>query len=167
MIILLAALLGFFGFPFGQQIPAFARDVLYVTGQTDTAVATRTSAMYMMQGIGALAAAFFLATFSGIKRRGLLMTIGQFAFIFALIGLSQVNNVPPALFLMLVLGWGMVTQLNLMNVLIQVNGPQRASRAGVQFLFMGAAGRGTLWQLVHRLDGAAAGGFRPQRWFAA
>ncbi len=123
LIILLAALLGFFGFPFGQQIPAFARDVLYVTGQTDTAVATRTSAMYMMQGIEALAAAIFLATFSGIKRRGLLMTIGQFAFIFALIGLSQVNNVPPALFLMLVLGWGMVTQLNLMNVLIQVMVP--------------------------------------------
>ena len=123
LIILLAALLGFFGFPFGQQIPAFAKDVLYVTGQSDTAVAARTSAMYMMQGIGALIAAFFLATFSGIKRRGLLMTIGQFAFIMALIGLSQVSQVPPALILMLVLGWGMVTQLNLMNVLIQVNVP--------------------------------------------
>jgi MFS family permease len=123
VIILLAALLGFFGFPFGQQIPAFARDALYVTGQTDTAVAARTSAMYMMQGIGALAAALFLATFSGIRRRGLLLIIGQFAFILALIGLSLVNKVPPALILMMVLGWGMVTQLNQMNVLIQLNVP--------------------------------------------
>jgi len=121
LIILLAAILGFFGFPFGQQIPALARDVLYVTGQTDTMVATRTSAMYMMQGVGALIAAFFLASYSGLKRRGLLMTIGQFAFILALIGLSQVSKVPPALILMLVLGWGMVTQLNLMNVLIQLS----------------------------------------------
>jgi MFS family permease len=123
VIILLAAILGFFGFPFGQQIPALARDVLYVTGQTDTSVAARTSAMYMMQGIGALIAAIFLASYSGFKRRGLLLTIGQFAFILALIGVSLVTKVPPALFLMLVLGWGMVTQLNLMNVLIQVNVP--------------------------------------------
>jgi MFS family permease len=123
LIILLAAILGFFGFPFGQQIPALARDVLYVTGQTDTTVAARTSAMYMMQGIGALIASIFLASYSGLKRRGLLLTIGQFAFILALIGISLVSKVPPALFLMLVLGWGMVTQLNLMNVLIQVNVP--------------------------------------------
>jgi MFS family permease len=123
LIILLAALLGFFGFPFGQQIPALARDVLVVSGQTESAVAARTSALYAMQGIGALISALFLATFSGIKRKGFLMTIGQFAFILALIGLSFVNKLLPALVLMLILGWGTVTQLNLMNTLIQVNVP--------------------------------------------
>jgi MFS family permease len=123
LIILLAAFLGFFGFPFGQQIPALAHDVIVVAGQTESAIAARTSALYVMQGIGALIAAFFLATFSGLRRKGFLMTIGQFAFILALIGISLVTKLPPALILMLILGWGMVTQLNLMNTLIQLNVP--------------------------------------------
>jgi len=123
LIILLAALLGFFGFPFGQQIPALARSVLVVTGQTETDIAARTSALYMMQGIGALIAAVYLATYSRIRRKGLLMTFGQFAFVLSLIGLSRVTQVPPALILMLILGWGMVTQLNLMNTLIQLDVP--------------------------------------------
>jgi MFS family permease len=123
LIILLAALLGFFGFPFGQQIPALAHDLVSSPGQSDVQVAAATSAMYAMQGVGALIAALFLASFSNIRRKGFLMTIGQFVFIIALIGLSQVTQLPPALVLMLILGWGMVTQLNMMNVLIQLQVP--------------------------------------------
>jgi MFS family permease len=125
LIILFAALIGFFGFPFGQQIPALARDVLSTTDTTEAAVAAKTSLLYTMQGVGALIAAFYLATYSGIKRKGRLMAIGQFTFIFSLTVISFVHNLAPALVLMLLLGWGMVTQLNIMNMLIQMNVPDQ------------------------------------------
>jgi predicted MFS family arabinose efflux permease len=123
MIIVLAALLGFFGFPFGQQIPALARDVLKTVADTEANVASRTSLLYAFQGVGALIGAFSLASFHGLKRKGLVMVIGQFTFIAALISISFIRSTPLALAFILILGWGMVTQLNLMNTLIQINVP--------------------------------------------
>ncbi len=122
-LILMASVIGFFGFPFAQQIPAIARDVLTQAGDTDAAVAARNSALYTFQGIGALIAALFLASFSGFKRKGLLLTLGQFGFILALIAISFVRSLSLALPIILVLGWGTVTQLATMNTLIQLEVP--------------------------------------------
>ena len=61
-IILMSALVGFFGIPLIQQIPALARDVLKTVADTEAIVAARTSTLYAAQGAGALVAAFMPPT---------------------------------------------------------------------------------------------------------
>ena len=120
LLIIMAAVPGFFGFPAIQQVPVFARDIFHQPGDTDAIVAARNSAMVTAQGIGALVAAVILATFSSMKRKGALMTIGQFAFGGALVALSFSRTLPAALPLMTLIGWGSVTQLAMTNTLVQL-----------------------------------------------
>jgi MFS family permease len=122
-IILLAVLVGFFGFPFAQQIPALARDVLAAAGDTETLVKARTSSLYLAQGVGALAAALFISTFSNFRRKGLLLTTGQFVFAIALCIISFVRSLAFTLPLIAILGWALVSQLSMMNTLIQLEVP--------------------------------------------
>lgn len=122
-IIIMMAVVGFFGFPLLQQIPALAKDVLAQAGDTQQIVAARNSALYTAQGIGALAAAFSIAFFTSYKKKGLWLTIGQSAFVLALIALSFMRTAAPACILLTLIGWGTVTQLAIMNVLIQVQVP--------------------------------------------
>jgi len=124
-IIVLAMLIGFFGFPFGQQIPAIARDVLAGLADSEELVKARTSGLYLAQGVGALAAALIIASFSHLRRKGLLMAIGGFTFAVCLTLVSLARNIPLALVLVGVLGWAMVSQLMMMNTLIQVDVPDR------------------------------------------
>ena len=123
LMIVMAATIGFFGFPFTQQIPALARDVLAVTGEAASSVAARNSALYAAQGVGALIAAVYLALHSNARRMGRLLLAGQLAYVFALILISAVSTLPPALILIAFLGWGTVTQLATMNTLIQLEVP--------------------------------------------
>lgn len=123
VVILMAALIGFFGFPFIQQIPAIARDVLHHITDTETIIKTRTSTIYIAQGIGALIASIYISLFSGLKRKGQLLAIGQVIFATSLILIAITKSIPLNLILMIVLGWAMVTQLTLMNTLIQINIP--------------------------------------------
>lgn len=122
-IILLATLIGFFGFPFSQQLPAIARDVLARIGDTEIIVKARNSALYLAMGVGALVAALFISSFSYLKRKGLLMTIGQFVFAIILILVSFTRSLPITLILIAVLGWAMISQLSIMNILIQLEVP--------------------------------------------
>jgi len=122
-IIIMMAVVGFFGFPLLQQIPAVAKDVLAQIGDTEQIVAARNSALYTFQGIGALIAAFSVAFFTSFKKKGLWVTFGQYAFVLALIVLSFVKASIPAYILLALIGWGTVTQLALMNVLIQMQVP--------------------------------------------
>ena len=123
LIILLAGWMGFFGFPFGQQIPAVARDVLHRAVDTEAAVQTRTSILYLAQGVGALISALFISAYSHFQRKGLLLTIGGFVFSAALITFSFTRNTSLILFLVGVLGMAMVTQMMMMNTLIQLDVP--------------------------------------------
>ena len=123
IIVGMAAVFGFFGFTPIQQLPVFARDVLHAIGDTDVAVAARNSALATAQGVGALVAAFTLLAFGNIKRKGLLLTIGSFVFSFALIGLAWSRSLFSALPMMMIIGWGSVTTLALMNTLIQLTVP--------------------------------------------
>jgi hypothetical protein len=122
-IILMSALVGFFGFPLIQQIPALARDVLRTATDTETIVAARTSSLYAAQGAGALIAALLAAYRSSSRNKGLMVTLGQIAFIFPLIALGYVVSLNISLTLLVLMGWGTVTQLVSMNTLIQVNVP--------------------------------------------
>jgi len=121
-VILMAALVGFFGVPLTQQIPAVARDVLKSALDTETAIATRTSNLYAAQGVGALTAAFLAAYLASANRQNMLM-LGQASFVFPIIALGFVRDVNAALFLLALVGWGTVTQLVTMNTLIQVEVP--------------------------------------------
>jgi predicted MFS family arabinose efflux permease len=61
--------------------------------------------------------------FSSLKRKGFFLAIGQVIFASSLILISITKSIPTNLVLMIVLGWAMVTQLTLMNTLIQINIP--------------------------------------------
>jgi len=123
LVILMAALIGFFGFPFSQQIPALGRDVLHQIIDTETIIKTRTSSLYIAQGIGALIAAVYISLFSGLRRKGLLLAVGQLVFALALIFIALTRSLEIVLVLIIFLGWAMVTQLALMNTIIQINIP--------------------------------------------
>jgi MFS family permease len=122
-IILMSALIGFFGFPMLQQIPALARDVLKATGDTESVVAGRTSNLYAAQGVGALTAALMAAYLSPSRNKGILVMFGQIAFIIPLIALGYTTSLGISLFLLMVIGWGTVTQLVSINTLIQIKVP--------------------------------------------
>lgn len=122
-VILMSALIGFFGFPLLQQIPALARDVLKSTGDTEAVVAVRTGNLYAAQGAGALTAALMAAYLSSSRSKGVLVTLGQIAFILPLIALGYTTSLGISIFLLVIIGWGTVTQLVTINMLIQVNVP--------------------------------------------
>jgi MFS family permease len=122
-IIIMSALVGFFGFPLVQQVPALARDVLARPFDTEALVATRTSNLYAAQGAGALIAALLAAYMSSSQNKGQMVLLGQIAFILPLIALGVVSDLSTSLVLLLLIGWGTVTQLVSMNTLIQVSVP--------------------------------------------
>ncbi len=122
MIILMATVFGFVGFPLLQQIPVIARDVLQQVGDTQASSAARNSALYTAQGIGALVAALSLASFNP-RHKGWLMTAGQIVFVAGLLIIAFTHQVPLALILFVLIGWGSVTTLATMNTLIQLQVP--------------------------------------------
>jgi MFS family permease len=121
-VILMATLIGFFGIPLIQQIPAVARDVLKTALDTETMVATRTSHLYAAQGVGALTAALLAAYLSSVDKHKMLL-LGQAAFVFPIIALGFVRDSTIAYMLLTLVGWGTVTQLVMMNTMIQMEVP--------------------------------------------
>jgi MFS family permease len=122
-IILMSALVGFFGFPLVQQIPALARDVLRTASDSEVIVAARTSQLYTAQGAGALVAALLAAYMNSSRNKGRMVALGQIAFIIPLIALGYVTSLNISLVLLALMGWGTVIQLVSMNTLIQTNVP--------------------------------------------
>lgn len=122
-VIVMSTLLGMLGIPLLQQIPAIARDVLRTAQDTEAIIATRTSQVYAMQGVGALVAAFLAAYFNRNRHKGRMLLIGQVVFTITMIGMSFTSNLPVALVLIAIIGYGSVTQLVTMNTLIQMNVP--------------------------------------------
>ena len=120
--ILMSALLGFFGVPLLQQIPALARDVLSTSLDTELMIAARTSNLYTAQGFGAVIAAFLVAYLSYADKNKMLLW-GQIAFIFPVIALGMITDLNLALVLLAFIGWGTVTQLVTMNTMIQMQVP--------------------------------------------
>jgi predicted MFS family arabinose efflux permease len=122
-IILMTASIGFFGFPLLQQIPALARDVLKTAQDTEAIVAERTGHLLAAQGVGALAAAMLATYFHTARKKGRMVLFGQIAFIFPLLVLGFTPSLGISLFLLVFIGWGTVTQLVTMNMLIQLQVP--------------------------------------------
>ena len=122
MIVLMAGITGLIGLPFLQQVPAVAKDLLAQVGDTDAVLAARYSLLYAFQGIGALAASFMIASHNW-RRKGQVLLIGQVAFMLGLLAIGLVHDANAAFLLIGVIGWGSVSQLAMMNILIQTNVP--------------------------------------------
>lgn len=120
--ILMSSLLGFFGVPLLQQIPAVARDILQAVTDTEAIIAARTSSLYTAQGVGAVTAAFMMTYFSSADKNKTLLW-GQILFIIPVILLGMTTNTMLALILLVFIGWGTVTQLISMNTTIQIRVP--------------------------------------------
>ncbi len=147
LLILLVTVMAFFGFPYSQQFPVFARDVLREVGDTAASVATRNSLLVTAQGIGAFIAAISLAIFSNIKRKGFFLSIGQVIFASGLLALSFIHHIGGAIPIMILIGWGTVTQLALTNTLIQLAVPNELRGRVISTYFwaqQGAAPFGSL-----------------------
>jgi len=122
-LIVTAALIGLLAFPILQQLPSFAKDVLHQAEDTKADVDARASALYTAQGAGALVAASYLAVNSNVRRKGRLLILGQYAYMLGMIALSFSKTLPLTVLIVLVMNWGAVAQLQMMNVLIQVEVP--------------------------------------------
>ena len=85
-------------------------------------VATRTSNLYAAQGVGALIAAFLAASWTSSDKHKMLL-LGQISFIFPIILLGLATKINMALLLLAFIGWGTVTQLVMMNTLVQTEVP--------------------------------------------
>lgn len=120
--VLMSTLLGFFGIPLLQQIPALARDVYKTVIDTEVLIAARTSSLYTAQGAGAVIAAFMMAYLSSTSKHKMLLW-GQISFIFPVIILGMATNTYVALVLLAFIGWGTVAQLISMNITIQMHVP--------------------------------------------
>lgn len=105
-----------------QRFPALARDARGTATDSEAMVATRTHSLYTAQGAGALSAAFLAAYASTLDKNKMLL-LRQVVFILPLIGLRFRPNVQAAVSLLVLIGWGMVTQLVMMNTLIQIRVP--------------------------------------------
>jgi MFS family permease len=137
--ILMSALLGFFGIPILQQTPALARDILATAFDTEAIIATRTSNLYLAQGIGSVIAAFMMAYLSSANKKYILLW-GQILFIFPVIFLGFTTNLNIVFILLALIGWGTVTQLITMNTIIQVRVPNELRGRVFSIYFWGLQG---------------------------
>lgn len=137
--ILMSALLGFFGIPLIQQIPAVARDILQPLLTTETLIATRTSNLYTAQGAGAVIAAFMMAYFGSANKDKTLLW-GQALFIIPVILLGMTVNTTLAFILLAFIGWGTVVQLISMNTMIQIRVPNELRGRVFSVYFWGLQG---------------------------
>jgi predicted MFS family arabinose efflux permease len=67
--------------------------------------------------------AAFLAAYLSSADKNKMLIFGQAAFVLPIIALGFVRNMPLALLLLILVGWGTVTQLVTMNTIIQVDVP--------------------------------------------
>ena len=121
-VILMAGLVGFFGIPLVQQLPALARDVLKTAVDTEAIIAARTSNLYAAQGVGAVIAALIVAYFNSSNKRRMLLA-GQIIFIIPIIALGFARHMNLAVILLAFIGLGTVIQLVTMNTMIQIEVP--------------------------------------------
>jgi len=123
LLIIIAAVLGVFGFPIIQQLPVISKDLLGQVGDTKAIVDMRNSFLYTAQGAGALIAAFAIAMNNNERRRGLRLLLGEAAFLLGMILIPLSRSLWIAIAVIALMGWGSVTQLATMNTLLQTRVP--------------------------------------------
>jgi MFS family permease len=123
LLIIIAAMLGIFGFPVVQQLPVISKDLLGQIGDTKSVVDMRNSFLYTAQGAGALIAAFSIAMNNNERQRGLRLLLGEAAFILGMMLIPLSRSLWIAIGIIAFMSWGSVTQLATMNTLLQTQVP--------------------------------------------
>ncbi len=112
VILLTLALIGLMGMPYSVLMPAFAKDILH--GNSNTFGFLMGSA-----GLGALCGAVYLASRKTVVGLGKMIPIAAVIFGAGLIGLCFCRNVPFAMGLMALTGFGQIVQMASSNTLLQ------------------------------------------------
>ncbi len=115
-ILLLVATFSFLGIPFVTLLPVFAEDILKV-GPRGLGVLAGSS------GLGALAAALFIAFKGEIERKGRLMTWAGITFGAALLFFSLSRDYLASAIILVFAGWGVVSFLAVANSFVQLRTP--------------------------------------------
>jgi len=114
--IFMVAVTSLFSIPYIALMPIFARDILNVG-------AKGLGVLMGSAGIGALIGALTLATVGSVRRKGLVALVSAVASSSALLAFSFSRIPLLSNLLLVVIGWGMITQLATVNTLIQTDVP--------------------------------------------
>ncbi len=139
-LVIMIGMMSLFGMSFVNLFPAWAVNVL-------GGDATTNGYLQSARGVGALIAALGIATLVARGGRGKMITAGMFLFPAALIAFSFTRSLPFALGVLLFVGAGAITMMNVANSLVQTLSPDsmRGRVMGIYTLsFMGFLPIGSL-----------------------
>jgi predicted MFS family arabinose efflux permease len=112
VIIALLAALTLFGFSYVSLLPAFAVKILHGDARVN-------GLLQSARGVGALAAAIYLASLGRARRSGRLLTVGVLLMPLALLAFAASRVLPLALAALVALGAGLILFFNNANTLVQ------------------------------------------------
>jgi MFS family permease len=115
-IVCMVGVFSVFGMPYTVLMPVFAKSVLQAGARGYSLLMTCT-------GVGAVAGAAMLATFSNIKRRGRLMLANSIAFVVVIVLFAASRSLALSAALLVVVGFTMVNQAAMANTILQVLAP--------------------------------------------
>jgi predicted MFS family arabinose efflux permease len=110
------ATVSFFGFSLMTLMPAWATNVLGGDVRTN-------GLLLSARGVGSLAGALMIAYLGSRVVRGKIWTAGGLIMPFAIILLSIFPTLPMSLGLLVVIGWGLMSVVNISNALVQTHIP--------------------------------------------
>jgi MFS family permease len=114
LLVVLASVLTFFGWSFLVLLPALAERQLGVREQGYCLLLSAT-------GVGALAAAFLVATFDRPRRRPLFLAAGSWLSVFALFGLAEAQSLATGLLCCSLIGCGLILFFPTCQAVVQLN----------------------------------------------
>jgi MFS family permease len=112
LLLLIAAVSSLFGAPYMTLLPLFTRDILGL-GETGLSVMAGTA------GAGSFFAALMLTFLGNLRRKGLFVLGGSFAFGACLIGFALSRNLSLSLVMLFGLGFSVVCSVAVTNMLLQ------------------------------------------------
>jgi len=112
LLLVYVSVISIFGFSLLTLIPAWAVSILNGDVRTN-------GWLLSARGLGSLLGALLVAYVGSRQVRGKFWQAGWYVLPFALLGFGLVRDVPFSLSLMVIMGWGMMTVLNISNGLIQ------------------------------------------------
>jgi predicted MFS family arabinose efflux permease len=130
-----------FGFSLMTLMPAWATDILGGDVKTN-------GLLLSARGVGSLIGALMIAYLGSRNMRGKIWSIGNLVMPLALLGFSLVRMIPVSLAMLVVLGWSLMSVVNVSNALVQSHVPDelRGRVMGVYILvFQGGMPIGSLF----------------------
>ncbi len=105
---------GTFGFGVLVLIPAWAVNVLHGDVTTN-------GLLFSARGLGSLLGGLMIATIGSRGFRGKIWTVGSFVLPVAMLVFGTATHVPFSLFMIAIIGWSIISVVNVSNALIQAN----------------------------------------------